>query len=124
MRFVVYRDPSNLWRWSFVVNDKTIAQSVESHKDPQRCLDEISDVRSALTAPIRFLHFSVHGLDDATVPPDNTTALSMATPPPPDHAPSSAVDSKLSDLPESSANPQHHPTLSTRPRVQSAGESA
>lgn len=124
MRFVVYREQSNLWRWSFVVNDKTIAQSVESHQDAQRCLDEISDVRSAQTAPIRFLHFFVHSPEDASVAPDTAAALSTATPPPPDHASANGVDSHLSDPSELSANPQHHPTLTARNSVRSANEPA
>ena len=80
MSFVVYRDQDNLWRWSFMVNERTIAEGASSHDHPQRCMDDISEVRSAMMAPIRFLNFFDHSPGDAPVKQDGVTSKSNATP--------------------------------------------
>lgn len=110
MSFVVYRDQDNLWRWSFMVNERTIAEGASSHDHPQRCMDDISEVRSAMMAPIRFLNFFDHSPGDAPVKQDGVTSKSNATPDQPAFTSRISVESQSpSDQPVSSAIPQHHP---------------
>ena len=53
MKFYLYKDQANYWRWRLVTtNGKIIAESSESYWNKQDALDGISLVKVAYNAPV------------------------------------------------------------------------
>ena len=53
MKFYLYKDQANYWRWRLVAtNGKIIAESSESYWNKQDALDGISLVKIAYNAPV------------------------------------------------------------------------
>ena len=53
MKYVMYRDNQNLWRWTFYAsNGKIIAVSSESYYNESDCLHSIQLVKGSRDAPV------------------------------------------------------------------------
>lgn len=52
MKFVIYRDPVGLWRWTYEVNGRALAEGGGAHPTPARCLEDIAQIRSAHLSPV------------------------------------------------------------------------
>ena len=53
MKYVIYRDSQNLWRWTFyAANGRAIAVSSESYYNKSDCLNGIALVKGSSHAPV------------------------------------------------------------------------
>jgi len=53
MKYVIYQDTSNQWRWRFIAaNNRIIAVSSESYWNQQDCLASIALVKASAPAPV------------------------------------------------------------------------
>ena len=53
MRYYIYKDNSNQWRWRLLAaNNRTIADSGESYYNKQDCLSGIGLVKGSYLAPV------------------------------------------------------------------------
>ena len=53
MKYIVYRDNQNYWRWRLVAaNNKNIADSGEGYWNKQDCLSAIQLVKSSAQTPV------------------------------------------------------------------------
>jgi len=53
MRYIIYRDRSNFWRWQLIAaNNRVIADSGEGYSNKTDCLSGINLVKGSHSAPV------------------------------------------------------------------------